>query len=127
MTTARGAVDRRRRGQIGEEAAVAVLQQAGYAVLERNVRCGRVELDVVARDGDGFAFVEVKARWGEAFGAPEEAITPTKRRNLIRAAERYLRDHGLEGQPWRIDVLALRLAGQRLLSYELFRDAVEDE
>ena len=127
MTTSRGAVDRRRRGQIGEEAAVAVLQQAGYAVLERNVRCGRVELDVVAISGDGIAFVEVKARWGDAFGAPEEAITPTKRRNLIRAAERYLRDHSLEGQPWRIDVLALRLAGQRLLRYELFRDAVEDE
>ncbi len=120
-------VDRQQRGRAGEDAAVAVLQRAGYTVLERNVRCGRVELDIVARDATGLAFVEVKARWSDVYGRPEEAITPTKRHNLIRAALWYLRERDLDGQPWRIDVLALRLSGSRLLSYELFRDAVEDE
>lgn len=122
-----GAVDRQLRGRLGEEAAVAILRRRGYAILERNVRCGRVELDIVARDGACLVFVEVKARWSDRFGAPEEAVTRTKRRNLVRAAHAYLEQRGLGDGPWRIDVLALRLAGGRVHSHELFRDAVEEE
>ena len=127
MTPPLRPVDRQRRGRLGEDAAVAYLTRAGYTVVARNVRCGRTELDIVAREGSATVFVEIKARWSEAYGAPEEAITATKRAHLIAAAERYLREHGLEGQPWRIDVLALRLSGTRVVRYELFRDAIEEE
>lgn len=121
------AVDRQLRGRLGEDAAVAILRRRGFTILERNVRCGRVELDVVARDGACLVFVEVKARWSDRYGAPEEAVTRSKRRNLVRAARAYLEQRGLTEEPWRIDVLALRLAGGRVLRSELFRDAVEEE
>lgn len=120
-------VDRQLRGRLGEDAAVAILRRRGYTILERNVRCGRVELDVIARDGACLVFVEVKARWSDRYGAPEEAVTRSKRRNLVRAARAYLEQRGLAERPWRIDVLALRLAGGRVLHSELFRDAVEEE
>ncbi len=122
-----GQIDRQRRGRLGEDAAVALLRRAGYRILEQNVRCGRVELDLIARDGPTLVFVEVKARWSDDYGAPQDAVTPSKRRNLIRAATQYLRERGLEGEPWRIDVLALRLVGSRVVQSELFRDAVEEE
>lgn len=120
-------IDRQQRGRIGERLAVALLRQAGYRVLEQNVRCGRVELDIIAREGTVLVFVEVKARWSDRFGAPEEAITPAKRRNLLSAAGQYLRGHHLEDQEWRVDVLALRLRGTSVLHWELFRDALEGE
>jgi putative endonuclease len=120
-------IDRQQRGRIGERVAAALLCQAGYTVLEQNVRCGRVELDIIAREGTVLVFVEVKARWSDRFGAPEEAITPAKRRNLLSAAGQYLRSRHLEDQEWRVDVLALRLRGTNLLHWELFRDALEGE
>jgi putative endonuclease len=120
-------IDRQQRGRIGERIAVALLRQAGYTVLEQNVRCGRVELDIVAREGAVLVFVEVKARWSDRYGAPEEAITPAKRRNLLSAAGQYLRSRQLEDQEWRVDVLALRLRGTSVLRWELFRDALEGE
>ena len=120
-------IDRQRRGRIGERIAAALLHQAGYTVLEQNVRCGRVELDIIAREGTVLVFVEVKARWSDRYGAPEEAITPAKRRNLLSAAGQYLRSRHLEDQEWRVDVLALRLRGTSVLRWELFRDALEGE
>ena len=124
---ARSAIDRQQRGRIGERVAVALLRRAGYEILEQNVRCGRVELDIIARDGPVLVFVEVKARWSERYGAPEEAITPAKRRNLLSAAEQYLRSRHLEDSTWRVDVLALRLRGINVEHWELFRDALEGE
>jgi putative endonuclease len=120
-------IDRQQRGRIGERIAVALLRQAGYTVLEQNVRCGRVELDIVAQEGTVLVFVEVKSRWSDSYGAPEEAITPAKRRNLLSAAGQYLRSRHLEDQEWRVDVLALRLRGTSVLRWELFRDALEGE
>jgi putative endonuclease len=120
-------VDRQQRGRIGERVAVALLRRSGYAILEQNVRCGRVELDVVAREGPVLVFVEVKARWGDAFGAPQDAITPAKRRNLLSAAGQYLRSRQLDDLEWRVDVLALTLRGTDVLHWELFRDALEGD
>jgi putative endonuclease len=120
-------VDRQQRGRIGERVAVALLRRSGYAILEQNVRCGRVELDIVAREGAVLVFVEVKARWGDGFGAPQDAITPAKRRNLLNAAGQYLRSRQLDDLAWRVDVLALTLRGTDVLHWELFRDALEGD
>jgi putative endonuclease len=127
MTFEGGPIDRQQRGRIGERAAVALLCRSGYRIVGQNVRVGRVELDIVALDGTVLVFVEVKARWSDRFGAPEDAITPAKRRNLLRAALGYLQDRDLEGQQWRVDVLALRLRGTTILHWDLFRDALEEE
>lgn len=126
MTALEGRLDLRQRGRIGESAAAALLVRSGYQIMERNVRVGRVELDIVAMDGAVLAFVEVKARWSDRFGAPEDAITPTKHRNLLRAAHGYLHERDLEALPWRVDILAMRLRGTTVLHWELFRDALEE-
>ena len=120
-------IDRQERGRIGERVAIALLRRTGYEILEQNVRCGRVELDIVARDGITLVFVEVKARWSDGYGAPEEAITPSKRRNLLSAAGQYLRTRNLDDQDWRVDVLALRLRGTTVMHWELFQDALEGD
>ena len=62
-------------GALGEQIAVRYLTDAGLAVLDRNWRSRRGELDVVARDGDALVFCEVKARRGTGYGVPAAAVT----------------------------------------------------
>ena len=50
------------KGRRGEDVAVERLVREGYVVVGRNVRVGRGEIDVVARDGDVLVFVEVRRR-----------------------------------------------------------------
>ena len=116
---------RRARGAIGEERAASLLQRLGFVVLERNVRVGRRELDIIALDDDTLVIVEVKARWSTAFGPPESSVTMAKQVRLREAAEIYLRQRKWSGRPWRIDVLALQMERDDVKSWELFRDCVE--
>ena len=98
----------------------------GYIILDRNWRCAQGELDIIAKEGDTLAFVEVRTRRGLRSGpTPEESITPVKQRKLIELAQRYLQAQGLEDVDWRIDVVAVEMDGQgRLQRVELIRDAV---
>lgn len=77
-------------GLRGEELAAEHLRRLGFAVVARNWRSGRYELDIVARRGDELHFVEVKTRRAGGLTAPEEALTPAKRRALRRAAEAFM-------------------------------------
>ena len=107
-------------GDIGERLAVDHLEAAGLEILARNWRCRRGEVDVVAHDDAGYAFVEVKTRRGDAFGAPEEAITPDKADRLRATAQEWLVEHvGDAAVDWRIDLVAVELTPQgRLLRIE---------
>lgn len=51
-----------RKGKIAETKAARYLRRHGYTILARNIRLGRGELDIVARQGDILAFIEVKQR-----------------------------------------------------------------
>ncbi len=96
-------------GHRGENIAASWLTSHGYRVIERNWRrpCG--ELDLIAERGGEFVAIEVKTRRGDAMGAPEEAITPAKRRKLIATLQTYMMERGAEQAVYRIDVIAVRL------------------
>ena len=105
---------RRRFGDEGEGLAAAFLARRGFRVLARNVRVPRVgEIDLVALDGPALVFVEVKTRRDRAFGPPEEAVTPAKRRTLAACAEAWRTGRGWTARPWRIDVVAVDLSSGR--------------
>jgi putative endonuclease len=115
---------RKRLGQRGEDLAVAHLEEQGYAVRERNWRCPAGEMDIVAKDGDCLAFVEVRTRRGREYGSPEESVTPAKQAKLVELAQTYLQEHSWEGD-WRIDVVAVEMmSGGKLLRIELIKNAV---
>ena len=83
---------RRTLGEYGERLAERYLTERGMAVIDRNWRCARGELDLVAWDGDCLVFCEVKTRRTTAFGAPVEAITRAKQMRIRRLAARWLED-----------------------------------
>jgi len=100
-------------GREAEDLACRHLRDGGMAVVARNYRAGRVELDIVCTDGDAVVFVEVKARSSSGFGGAPAAISATKRGRVGRAARHYLTEKGLYGEvPCRFDVVLVD-AGQR--------------
>lgn len=102
-------MNRRELGERGEAIAIRHLERKGYRILERNWHTARGELDLVAMDGGTVVVVEVKTRSGRTFGLPEDAMTHTKRRRLLRAAWSYLEQHGLLDADWRVDLIAVEL------------------
>src|SRR5260221_10608979 len=80
-----------RRGELGERAARKHLQKLGLKFLTANFRSPRGEIDLVFRDGDCLAFVEVKTRSSEDWARPAAAVDARKRRLLSQAALDYLR------------------------------------
>ncbi len=106
-------------GRSGESMAAAALGKKGYVVLERNYSNKFGEIDIIARDRNTLVFVEVKTKIGEAFGSPEEMITPGKLARVRNMAMIYLRG---ASAPCRIDVVAIVLGSEnevlRLTHYE---------
>lgn len=101
-------------GRQGEDAALKLLQQKGFALLDRNWRSGRLELDIVCRDGDTVVFVEVKTRSQATHGGPAAALTPAKQRTLCRAARAWLAAHNAWSSPCRFDVVCVLREGDSL-------------
>ncbi len=80
-----------RRGELGERAAKKFLQKAGLKFLTANFRSERGEIDLIFRDGDCLAFVEVKTRSSEDWTRPAAAVNAERKRRLSQCALDYLR------------------------------------
>ncbi|SMX82407.1 putative endonuclease [Brevibacterium linens] len=94
-------------GSRGEDLAVAFLEDAGLVVLERNFRCARGELDIIARDGDTAVFVEVKTRRTALLGSPLEAVTRPKLARIRTLAGIWLSGQDEYFPATRIDALGI--------------------
>jgi putative endonuclease len=126
--TTRDAADRKRFGAWGEDLASIWLQEHGYRVVARNWRCPLGEIDIVCEIGEDIVFVEVKSRRVTLLGEPEEAVTPAKRRRLIRAAQYFLLQRSQEQRSYRIDVIAVEVAASgKLRSLRHYPGCVESE
>lgn len=73
-------------GRRAERAAAVYLEMRGYKILEQNWRRPRCEIDIIASKDGVIHFVEVKYRADDEQGSGLDAITPTKLRQMQRAA-----------------------------------------
>ena len=80
-------------GRLAEELASRHLQRVGFAILARNVRLGRLELDLVAQRGVLIVFCEVRSRSDARLMTPAQTIGPLKVRRVRHAAAQWLRHH----------------------------------
>lgn len=110
-------------GAFGEGLAAEFLAQKGFEILARNFRCGKNEIDLVAKKNGVISFVEVKTRKGLAFGHPAEAITSAKRREMTKAAECYLRRFPNQAEAYRFDVVAIVVSDERKPEILFIEDA----
>jgi len=110
-------------GASGEEEAARFLEAHGFRIVERNFRFRTMgEIDIIAEEGDELVFCEVKTRWGDGFGAPEEAVTAAKQRTIRKIAAAYLALRGIGDRPCRCDVVSIRRGGVAS-EVTLFRNA----
>ena len=105
-------------GRKGEKLVEEYLKKQGYKILKRNYITPFGEADIIARDGDEIAFVEVKTRTDDKFGAPREAVGATKRKRYYDVARFYWLKTGEEPNA-RFDVAEVYADGK----IEYFRNA----
>ena len=101
-------------GLLGERIAARWLVRQGWSVVEHRFRAGRRDIDLVMRRDSEVAFVEVKARRGEAFGSPVEAVHWRKQRELSRAAKVWVDRNGTEELAYRFDVVGILVEGEQV-------------
>lgn len=92
-------------GRWGENIAVEHMVKLGFAIVDRNVKVGKYELDIVATRGNAVAFVEVKTRTDD-FVDPVDAIDRKKITHMAKAANAYVRMHQLEFEP-QFDIITI--------------------
>ena len=108
----------RETGARAEDFAAGVLQKRGSELLARNYYTPYGEVDLIVRDGNCIAFVEVKARRVGSLVRPAQAVDRRKQKKLVMAATAWLSATGSDLQP-RFDVAAVTLEecrGRELVS-----------
>ena len=96
-----------RLGKWGESVAADYLERAGWAVVGRNFRSGRREIDLVARRGGVVAFIEVKTRASASTGHPFDAIDERKQHVIAEVAEEWIERFGEPSLTYRFDAMAV--------------------
>ncbi len=99
------------KGILGEEMALAYLQDLGYRLVERNFRIKGGEIDLILEKDGCFIFAEVKRRLKASPGAGLEAVTATKQRRILTAAGQYLSKVEGFSRPLRFDVVEITAGG----------------
>ncbi|KAB2889737.1 MAG: YraN family protein [Desulfobulbaceae bacterium] len=110
-------------GRKGEELAVSALGRKGFRILARNYRRPFGEIDIIARDGNCVAFVEVKTRRAAGAYTPAEAVTRRKQVQIARVAQEYLAANRLLDTPSRFDVVTVVIEADGRHRIEHFADA----
>ncbi|AXP80437.1 hypothetical protein CJ739_1348 [Mariniflexile rhizosphaerae] len=100
-------------GKEGEQLAVDLLLKNGYAILERNYRFDKAEVDIIAQKDTILAIVEVKTRSTVDFGNPQDFVKPKQIQRLVKAVDEYITVNGLDIEV-RFDIIAIVKRGNAL-------------
>lgn len=101
-------INRRAIGKKYEEMAVALLEEQGYLILERNYANRYGEIDIIAQEQETLVFVEVKYRSSGSYGDALEAVDWHKQKRICRSALYYCtKKHKNIEIPCRFDVIAI--------------------
>lgn len=116
--------DKSRRGTNNEQLALDFLIAAGLELVQRNYHCRLGELDLVMREGDCIAIVEVRSRRHGRFLQPQVTVDRPKQRRIERAAAMFLANRTDLGEaPVRFDVVAIEEASRGPGKIQWIKDA----
>ncbi len=105
-------------GRIGERLAAEYLVKQGIQILEQNWRHRHKEIDIIGQDERFLIIAEVKARADIFLEAPGEMVDKTKQNYLIRAADAYIQQRGIDKEV-RFDLLIIVFEDGDLQRYHL--------
>jgi putative endonuclease len=98
------------------------LERQGLAIVATNVRLGRLELDIVAREKDTVVVIEVRTRGATAWQTGMESIARAKAKRVRAAGERlwrqrFLRDPSVNRMRFDVAVVTFDSAGKPSIEY----------
>jgi putative endonuclease len=103
-------------GNRGETIAANFLQNKGYKIIERNYSFRAqdgpkiAEIDIIAKKGDCFMFVEVKTIKANSKFLAQDKVNEIKLWKITKAAEMWLIKNRVPlNVKWQIDVIAIEL------------------
>jgi len=107
-------------GKQAEELVATFLKNQGYSIIDRNVRIGRLEIDIIARKGSLLVFCEVRARSNDRWLTPAQWIDRNKIERIRRAAAQWLSANKPDTTQIRLDAASVvyDVPGGRLDYYE---------
>lgn len=111
-------------GKKAEDLAADFLLKNGYRILVRNFRFQKAEIDIIAEKENLIIVVEVKARSTGVFMLPQEAVTKTKIKSIVAAANHYLEEFNKD-QEVRFDIISVLPDEKKNLIIEHITDAFE--
>ncbi len=111
--------ERAETGREAEELAADNLVRRGFEIVGRNVRVGRLELDILARRGTLLVVCEVRSRRSKAYGSPALTIDRDKIAKIRRATAIWLKKNRPGTRELRFDAAAVTFAadGSHELAY----------
>ncbi|KAB1231761.1 YraN family protein [Chryseobacterium viscerum] len=111
-------------GKIAEDLATDYLQKNGYKILIRNFRFQKAEIDIIAEKNDLIIITEVKARSTDAFMLPHEAVTKTKIKSIVSAANHYMEEFNKDNEV-RFDIISVLPDENKNLIIDHIKDAFQ--
>ena len=111
-------------GKIAEDTAADYLQKNGCKILARNFRFQKAEIDIIAEKDNLIIVVEVKARSTDFFILPQEAVTKTKIKSIVSAANHYLEESNKDNEV-RFDIISVLPDENKNLKIEHIADAFQ--
>jgi putative endonuclease len=133
-------------GALGEGIACHFLEKRGYKIIEKNYLKKWGEIDIVAKKGRSWHFVEVKTvsredkfrpePHGNAVShvtnsqneddfRPEDNLHPLKMRRFARTVETYLAEKDLNDADWQIDAITVKLwVGEKKAKVKLIENVL---
>jgi putative endonuclease len=109
-------------GRRGEAAAQKYLSARGYKIIAANVRLGRKEIDLIARQGRQTVFVEVKTRRFNPTDGDNRPLAAKQSRNLGQAIATYAQKNRLALETVRLDLIIIVVTGPNRAKLKHYRD-----
>lgn len=133
-------------GALGESIACHFLKKRGYKIIEKNYLKKWGEIDIVAKKGEFWHFVEVKTvsrennyhvnqpdspvshvtkRPSEDDFRPEDNLHPWKLKRFVRTVETYIAEKDLDDSDWQIDAITVKLwVGEKKAKVKLIENVL---
>ncbi len=116
--------DRQQFGKESEIQAIKYLKKKGYRILQQNYRNRLGEIDIIAKEKNVIAFIEVKAKRSNFYGHPKYAVTLKKQKKISMVALSYLKQTKQMQISARFDVVTVQFRHQNY-EIELIKNAFE--
>ena len=93
-------------GKLGEKLAADYLQAKGYKIVVCNYVFQKAEIDIIAKHDNMMICVEVKTRNSDFFGDPQDFVTPSKIKLLVKAMDAFITENDIDLET-RFDIIAV--------------------